>query len=318
MAAPRVSCRLEEVRINNGCITVSASVRLSEADVELESLTILARRRKSEQVVEFRTEFEDRTSGAQPFLITAAQGGLDRGVWDVFIAAGLAGAVKEMRVGSNCSRLIEPEGVSNIDDDPAPHERVIAYFTRGGGNLSIDCGAVLHRDVAKARSVGLTLDENGRAVLLVETARAPQLEDEYFCTLDGIPQHGGRHLLPSMQIGPRLLGLRLPVSRETIGATAHVSSVLGGVRAQLPIVGAEFWPSRAAGFDLVSGDDGCVVTGEVATTAPRCDSPRWFEPKPRQQAWQSTRERAKSAMKAVPYLGPALARAARGVRRWRS
>lgn len=318
MAAPKVSCRLEEIRVENRRVSVSASVRFSEADVEIDSMAILARLRQSEQVVHFRTVFEDLTSGAQPFVITAAQDGLGRGVWDVFVAVGVAGVVTETRVGSSRSRLIEPEGVSNIDDDPAPHERLVAYFTQGAGNLSVDCGAVLHRDVATARSVGLTLDENGRVVLLVETTREPHLDDEYFCTLDGVPQHGGRHLLPRVQMGPRLVGLRMPVSSRLIGATAHVSSVLGGVRAHLPIVGADFWPARAAGFDLVGGDDGCVEVADVTTAARRSDSPRWFEPRPRRQPTQAGRERVTSSIKAVPLLGPALTRAVRVVRRWRS
>lgn len=319
LAPSKISCRLDDVRVGDRRVTVSASVRLPEAGAELDSLAIRARRRKGDQVVEFETEFEDRTSGARPPSITAGQNGLERGVWDVFVAVGRDGVVEEIRVGSSRSRLIEPEGVSNIDDDPAPHERVIAYFTRGAGNLSIDCGAVLHRDVATARSVGLTLDENGRAVLIVETTRTPGLDDEYFCTLDDVPQHGGRQLVPSVQIGPQLVALRMPFSRGMIGATAHVSSVLGGARAHLPVVGAEFWPARAVGFDLVGADDGGVTVTDAATTARHGDSPpRWYRPGPQRRPRQSLRQRARSAVKAVPLLGPSLARAVRRARRWRS
>lgn len=317
LAATKVSCRLEDVRVDDRRVTVSASVTLPEAEAELDSLTILAHRRTDDWVVEFETEFEDRTSGVQS-LITAARDSLDRGVWDVFVAVGRAGIVEEIRVGSSRSRLLEPEGVSNVDDDPALHERVIAYFTRGAGNLSIDCGAVLHRDVATARSVGLTLDENGRAVLLVETTGAPRPDDEYFCTLDGVPQHGGRHLLPSVQLGPRLVGLRMPLSSETIGATAHVISVHGGARTHLPIVGVEYWPTRAAGFGLAGVDDGGVVVAGAATTARRNDPPSWYAPSARREAGRSPRERARAVVKAVPLLGPTLVRAGRSVRRWRS
>src|SRR5699024_810655 len=139
---------------------------------------------------------------------------------------------------------------SNVYDDPAPHNRVIAYFTQGRGNLSIDRGSILHKQFAVARAIGLTLDENGRAVLLVQTTRKPRSADDYFCYLEGVKQHGGRQLLPSTQLGERLLGLRLPLTDEMVGASVTVAAVLGDVKVPLPIVGTDYWPARAAGFGL--------------------------------------------------------------------
>lgn len=58
------------------------------------------------------------------------------------------------------------------------------------------------------RGLGLTLDENGRALLLVETPAPLQRNDEFFCYLEGVRQHGGRQLHPTpREIPARPAGL---------------------------------------------------------------------------------------------------------------
>lgn len=316
--APRMLCRLEDLRVEGQGVRVSVSVRAPELDGAPDSLGIRARKRKSDQVEDFRTTFADLTPEPQPLLVSAAHEGLGRGVWDLFVVARFGDFEKEIRFGADRARTIEPEGVSNLQDDPAPQDRVITYFTKGPGNLSIDQGAVLHRQIAEARSVGLTVDENGRAVMLVQTTSEPRLKDEYFAYLDGVPQHGGRQLLPSVRLGDRLIGLRLPVTPELIGATLTVTSVLEGARAPLPVTGTEFWPARAAGFGLAVGEDGSLtVTTPSESGRDRHPLPR-FDARVPGARWRGAKQRMTSTVKTAPVVGPALTRVVRTVRGWRS
>lgn len=163
----------------------------------------------------------------------------------------------------------------------------------------------------------MTLDENGRALMLVQTTGTPQRSDEYFCYLEGIPKTGGRQLLPMVQLGDRLIGLRLPVDEQTIGATVSVASVMGGVRTPLGIVGIEHWPARAAGFGFVRDDEGGLRISSPEVGARAAASTSLFD-LPRTHAVRSVRERAVSATKAVPVVGPTLTRVARVVRGWRA
>src|SRR5699024_8058107 len=120
---------------------------------------------------DFEVAFQDLTPHSGALAVSASHAGLERGVWDVFVVVRFPEEEKEIRVGAERARSIEPEGTSNLSEDPEPHERVLAYFTKVSGNLALDCGTVLHRNLGAARVVGLTLDENSRAVLLVRTPR---------------------------------------------------------------------------------------------------------------------------------------------------
>ena len=58
--------------------------------------------------------------------------------------------------------------------------------------------------------MGLTIDENARPVAIVHLTRAPKPKDEFFAHLDNTPSYGGRMLLPTVRLGVRTIGLRLP------------------------------------------------------------------------------------------------------------
>lgn len=318
VATPKIHCRLEDLRVESARVTVSATVRIPDLEGAPDSLAIRARKRNSALVEDFTTTFEDLAAGARSFLVTAEHDGLGRGVWDLYVVARFDDFEKEIRFGADRARAIEPEGVSNLQDDPEPQDSVIAYFAKGPGNLSIDRGAVLHRQIAKARAIGLTVDENGRAVMLVQTTSRPSLKDEYFGYVEGVPQFGGRHLLPSVQLGDRLIGLRLPLTAEMIGAKLSVISVLDGARAPLPATGTEFWPARAVGFGLALGEDGSLaVTTPSESGRDRLPLPR-LDSKIPGARWRAARRRVRAKVKNAPVVGPILTRAFRTARRWRS
>ena len=141
--------------------------------------------------------------------------------------------------------------------------------------------------------------------------------DEFFCYLTGTPQHGGRQLLPTVQLGERLYGLRLPATPKTIGATLNIMSVLGGARARLVVSGTEFWPARAAGFGLHADDDGRVRVVSAGRSAQHYSKIAYHVPRmPRPAGFK--RDRLVSAVKSVPVAGPALTGAVRRVKSWRS
>src|SRR5699024_5751859 len=75
----------------------------------------------------------------------------------------------------------------------------------------------------------------------------------------GIQHHAGRHLLPVVRMGDRLIGLRLPLTPDTIGATFRVTAALGGPAEPLDIGTTDYWPARAAGFGLSRMENGAAA-----------------------------------------------------------
>lgn len=199
--APKMVCRLEDVRLAGRQLTVSATVRIPDLDGAPEKLGLRAKQRGQDGVEDLRVTMQDLAPDAGSFAVTAVHEGLDRGVWDLFVVVRFGDREKEIRFGAERARTIPPEGVSNLGDGPGPQDRMLAYFTRDARNLSIDSGLVMHPNLAEARVLGLTADANGRALLLVEITDAPQTGDEFFAYLDAPHQHGGRQLLPSIRLG---------------------------------------------------------------------------------------------------------------------
>ena len=316
-APPKMSTKLEDLRVDTPVVQVSASVKIADFEGGPELLGIRGRRRHSDEIEDFTVTGSDLSARAPTFLVNAEHGGLARGVWDLFVVVTFGEYEKELRLGADRARSVEPEGVSNLAEDPLPQDRLIAYYTQGPGNLSIDRGGLVSRNTARARSLGLTRDDDGRAILLVQTARAPHPEDEYFCYLEGVAQHGGRQLLPSTRLGDRVIGLRLPVAPEMIGATVRFAAALNGVRTPLAVVGTEYWPARAAGFDLVADESGGMVVEGLATRPKSGPAVKLFQPA-RPDGVKSSRPRTVDAIKSIPVVGVVLTRAVRSIRGWRA
>lgn len=316
VSPPVVTTRLEEVAVDGSIVKVTASVRTPEFDGVPDYLGIRARRRATDLVLDLSTTYSEVGPNAGSFFIEGKQDKLPRGSWDMYCVLRFGEFEKEYRLGKRRAGTIEPEGVNNLGINPAPRDRILAYFTQAG-NLSVDAGSMLHKGLARAGALGLMLDENGRVLLLVQTTREPETQDEYFGYLDEPRQHGGRLLLPSIRLGPRTVGLRLPLNRQMIGATFRVVSVLGGAQAPLAMSGTEFWSARAAGFDLVP-----AAEGGITVTAP---SPSAYRPQRKQRgsklaskgaprALRWMRHRVAAAVHAIPVLGPGVVRLVRRVR----
>lgn len=316
--APKMLCRLEDVSLVGRQLTVSATVRIPDLDGAPDELGLRAKQRGQDGVEDLRVTVQDLAPGARSFAVTAVHGGLVRGIWDLFVVVRFGDREKEIRLGAERARTIPPEGVSNLGDGPRPQDRMLAYFTRGPDNLSIDSGLVMHPNLAAARVLGLTPDENGRALLLVGLTDAPRKADEFFAHLSTPDQHGGRQLLPSIRLGDRLLGLRLPIGAGDIGVTVTVTAVLGDASAPLPVAGTEFWPARATGFGLMRTEGGGLLV-----TAPS-ESARHRDPLPEIRVpWTAhrlagLRGRLVPRIKAMPVVGPSLTRTVRAVRERRS
>src|SRR5690625_6528260 len=114
-------------------------------------MEVIARKRRSHESVKFSTVDVDALPGGQHSLITGRHDCLVRGVWDMYVVVHQARGVEEVRFGRRRAPSVPPEGCSNLDLDPDTQDSVIAYFTRGAGNLSIDKGEVLHREVPRVR-----------------------------------------------------------------------------------------------------------------------------------------------------------------------
>lgn len=337
--APAITCRLEDLGVEGMAVDVSASITIPHLVGEPDAIGIRARLRGAEEAHDFTVTAQDSGPSATPFLVTARGTDIPRGIWDLFVVVRFADHEIERRLGADRSRVIEPDGVSNVDEAPDPQDRVLAYFTQGRGNLSIDRGSILHKQFALAEVAGLTLDVDGRAVLLVRTTRPPRPADEYFCYVEGIPQHGGRRLLPGTPLGERLVGLRLPEASEVDGASLSISALLGGVKSSLPISGTEHWNPRAAGFALIPDEKGGVKvvvegsmrsraqqarskrtgstwTGSTRTGATTATAARWRHGTATGDVPGRMRStRAAQLVRRTPVLGPALGRLVRGARR---
>lgn len=313
--APKMSPRLEDVRIDGRTVTIAAKVQIPDLDGSPDSLALRAKRRGEDEAQLLRTTSENLHPGMTSFTVTGEIDGLSRGLWDIHVLVRFGEREFPLRVGAERARVLAPEGVSNLGEDPLPQDRLIAYYTRGPGNLTIDSGGVLHRNLVIGRSVGLTLDENGRALLLVQLTSPPAKGDEFFAHLDAEHQRGARQLLPMQRLGERLVSLRLPADAGMVGATMTFDAVIGGVRQPLTATGTEFWPSRAAGFGFALTEDGGLrVTVPSESGRDRIPLPGLEVPVPS----AGLRARVAPVVKGFPVLGPVLVRTVRAVRERRS
>lgn len=271
MAEPRSAIRLVDLRVDGRKVTLSVSSAVMEGPYDPRGYRVIARKRKSTTMCELSTVHADLDLDGGTVLVTADHEGFERGVWDLYLAVGAEERIEEVRFGRERARNIPPEGFSNADDRPLLNDYLVAYFTKGAGNLSIDSGGILHKSVPVVRSLGVAPDEDGRALAVLGLTREPEAEDEYFCTLDGAQEYAGRHLLPTVRLGDRLIGLRLPASAELVGATMRFTAVVDGARISLAVAGADFWPARLTGFGLSAERGGGlkIIEASRAATAKR-------------------------------------------------
>lgn len=280
VAPPRITGRLEDLAVERCSVSTAVSLTIPGLEGAPDHLGLRLRLRGGEEIRDLETLRSDLSAPSGGFFVRGRADRLPRGVWDLYAVVRFDGSAdaptgleKEIRIGADRSPAIEPEGASNLDSLPEAEERLLAYFTKGQGNLSIDSGAVLHRKLALARTEGLLLGEDGRILLLVRTSRPPQAGDVYRAELSG---HGAaRQDLPALRLGDHLLGLRLPVSAGSLGTSVRVTAVLAGIPATLPITGLAHWPEHEAGFGLQEGEDGWVkVLGpDGAAPPPRSTGP---------------------------------------------
>src|SRR5699024_6084893 len=244
-----------DVRVEGLEVRISATVTIEALEGAPDGLGMRGHRRDSEEIAVFEVTDQDLRPNAPNFAVSAVHRSLSRGVWDMFVVVHFGDYEKEIRIGATRSRSVAPEGSSNLADFPRVEDRLIAYFTKGPGNLSIDRGGLVTRHTTTARGLGITPaehggahlpvgaadprpggrrtlsgcprgqarliawspagqgslsidrgglitrhtttartlgispDENGRALLLVETPAPLQDGDEFFCYLTGTPQH---------------------------------------------------------------------------------------------------------------------------------
>ena len=213
-------------------------------------LSLRARHRVSGEIVDARVTYGKRQarSGLKIFWSPAISSYSGAG-FGMSTSALLSGLLRSWCDRTQAAwRRFPPEGVSNQSETSVPESRVFAYFTQGAGNLAVDVGSVLHKNVARAAVIGLTVDENACPVAIVNLTRPPRVGDEYFAYLDNVPSYGARMLLPAERLGSRVVGLRLPLTAEMQGVTLTASAVLGGEPVELTLGGSEFWSARLAGF----------------------------------------------------------------------
>ena len=275
-ALPKATGRLEDLAVERASVSVAATLTIPGLEGAPDALGLRLRLRGGEDVRDLEILRTDLAAPSGGFLVRGRADRLPRGVWDLYAVLRFvgpdgddgpdgaadperaAGLTKEIRIGADRSPAIDPDGASNLADDPEAEDRLLAYFTKGQGNLSIDSGAVLHRNLALARGEGLLPGEDGAVLLLVRTSREPQPGDAYSAELSGSGRAAAKQDLPPLRLGDRLIGLRLPISASTAGTSVRVSAVLGGIRSTLPITGIAHWPEASAGFGLQEREDGWV------------------------------------------------------------
>ncbi|RCS64801.1 glycosyltransferase family 2 protein [Brachybacterium alimentarium] len=315
-SAPKISCRLESVAVKAMNVSVAASVAAPTFVGAPDMLSLRARHRVSGEIVDARVTYEERKVGTENFLVAGDFELLGRGVWDVYVCVIIGTFEKLVRLGSSRLATIPPEGVSNQSETSVPESRVFAYFTQGAGNLAVDVGSVLHKNVARAAVIGLTVDENACPVAIVNLTRPPRVGDEYFAYLDNVPSYGARMLLPAERLGSRVVGLRLPLTAEMQGVTLTASAVLGGEPVELTLGGSEFWSARLAGFGLADSDGGLKVTEPPLDSVVRADFQQAVAPSIARikSSMTASRKSVKSLVGAVPVIGPLARRMSKRIR----
>ncbi|MGY5765516.1 glycosyltransferase family 2 protein [Brachybacterium sp. DNPG3] len=356
--APEIAVRLEDVRITGTSVRIAASATLGDLITPPDEIGLRLTRRSDHRAIDLAPEpgpdvepdpdpGADSGAGRGPAAGEGARArrrvvgvaeDLPPGVWDVHVRIRVQDWEKLVRLGKRRAKALEPEGASNLGERPARRDALVAYYTEGHGNLSLDAGLRLHKRAATATVLGLALDENARCTALVQIPREPEPGDAFHARITGVRQHYGRHLLPVQRIGDRLLAVRLPASSSLIGGRIALDSVLGGVRAELPIAGARHWPAHGAGYGLAPVDGGAVDvvvveeqpawTADDAAAAAAAELTRLTpltghdgctgDDGPRSGAHGAgsrLRRLAGRSVGAVPVVGPTLARASRRLRR---
>ncbi|HLR43649.1 MAG TPA: glycosyltransferase family 2 protein [Brevibacterium sp.] len=324
VAPPAMTARLEALEVEGTGVSVTVSLVLARFQGVPDEVVLRLRKRDTEDEREMHIVHQDLAGGPGKYLVQGHVDALSRGVWDVYAVPRFGSWEKALRVGADRARTIAPEGASNLVDAPSAQDRVVAYFTKGYGNLSIDSGSMLHKNAAHAEVVGLSLDENGRALVLVRTSVEPAVGDEYFAQITGTVRYAGRQLLPATRMGDRLIGLRLPLTESMVGAALTLTAVLGGVSTPLPIRGASYWSARAAGFGLESTESGGVeVTPAPAAPVSPASGPERDTLRARFRRAAADpigtvgASRAGGIVKELPVVGPATRSLAHALRRGR-
>lgn len=323
---PEVTARLEDVEVTGDVLTLAASAAVDRFRGEPDAVRLRLRERGSDRRLDLETLTEESSASPRRSFVRGALPGIPMGVWDAVVVLRFDGWEKEVRLGAERARAVSPDGVSNITAGRRPEDRLVAYFTKGQGNLSVESGAVMGKRVAAARAVGTTLDENSRAVLLVALSAEPSESDEFFGHLAGAGLRGGRQLLPATRLGERLIGVRLPLTGSMTGATLRVDAVLGGVPVSIPVRADALahWPERLAGYGLEEIAGGGIGVRPVRPTAAPPRTPR-----PSLRLASRTRQvvsdglaspagrRVTGTVKELPVVGPAARSLADALRRGR-
>jgi glycosyltransferase involved in cell wall biosynthesis len=184
---------------------------------------------------------------------------LQPGVWDAFVEVGGGERPTLIRLGAKRARVVGSEAVSNAVAGASAEESGVAYFTKPYGNLSFNIGADSGRTSRLlAELEGFTEDEDGRCEVIVRVPNRDAALLEFFATASPPGSREARELLPTRELGPALIALRLPVDSTSVGVELFVEMVARGIRTRLHPPGPFVWSSYPLGVDVDVHDDGVL------------------------------------------------------------
>jgi glycosyltransferase involved in cell wall biosynthesis len=208
---------------------------------------------------------------------------LQPGVWDAFVESGPSERPKLHRLGKKRSPSVGSDALSNVVAGAPAEEVGVAYFTNPHGNLSFNIGGASDRtSTLLAGLEGITEDEDGRCEVVVRVQDRDASHLEFFAMASPPGSRDARQLLPTRELGPNLIALRLPVSSQSVGVELYIEMVARGVRARLRPPGPFGWSSYPLGVDVDVESDGTVRVLEGTGISP-ADEKAWTS-----EAWEAT------------------------------
>jgi hypothetical protein len=216
-------------------------------------------------------------------VVSALVDSLKPGVWDAFVESGSPEKLKLIRLGKKRSPAVGSDALSNVVAGAPAEEVGVAYFTNPHGNLSFNIGGASDRtSTLLAGLEGITEDEDGRCEVVVRVQDRDASQLEFFAMASPPGSRDARQLLPTRELGPNLIALRLPVSGQSVGVELYIEMVARGVRARLRPPGAFGWSSYLLGVDVTVESDGTVRVLDGTGIAP-ADEKAWTS-----EAWEVT------------------------------
>lgn len=229
--------KLLDFTMNHGRASITAEVKVPGLPTRAPRAYIRLHHRETGREIDIPRDRVDATEssngGEQTLACTLDVLSVPDGVWDLFAIQQYPGVEVVKRLGSKRS--------SHIDDKPAclydgPRAHGVAYFTEGGGFLSLDIGFHVraHR-VPAAKVIGITQEAHGAATFVVSVSSITDARVALVISHPGYAGNRGTREVDARRLSDGIYGVRVKLRWIADGSLVRVRAANddGGAMAEL-------------------------------------------------------------------------------------